>query len=138
MKPSIAGVLETIRNEMTSDLNMDVFVGAPDGSARCIYLYPFHFQEAPSLRSRPTRSASATQSRDLLIKCLLIANPAGDLEILSHGMDFLYDNPMIELENETIRIMVSNADTEELAQIFLASDIVYRLAIGFVVQFRCK
>lgn len=138
MKPSIADVLEAIRSQMTSKTNLDVFMGAPDSSTSGIYLYPFHFQEMPAVRNRPTRSALAVQSRELIIRCLLIGNPPGNLEVLSHGLDYLHDHPVMELENEVIRISISNMQAEDLTQIFLASGMIYRLAVGFDVQFTCK
>lgn len=138
MKPSIADVLKTIRNQMTSITNLDVFVGAPDSSTSGIYLFPFHFQEMSGFRNRPTRSAPAVQSRELAIRCLLIANPPGNLEVLGHGLDYLHDHPIMELENEVIRISISNMQAEDLTQIFLASGMIYRLAVGFDVQFTCK
>jgi len=138
MKPSITDVLETIRSQMASILNPDIFVGAPDSSTSGIYLFPFHFQEMPGFRNRPTRSASAVQSRELAIRCLLIANPPGNLDVLGSGLDYLHAHAVMELDNQVIRISMLNMQAEDLAQIFLASGIAYRLAVAFEVQFTGK
>lgn len=138
MNPSIADVLEAIRSQMASSLSLDVSLGVPESSSPGLYLYPFHFQETPSARNSPIRSATTSQTREMAIRCLLVGNPPDNLEVLGLGLDYLYEHAVLELKNETIRITISNMQPEELAKIFLASEMVYRLVVAFDVRFTCK
>ena len=138
MKPSIASVLESIRNHIASSVDSDVFLGAPDDSVSGVYIFPFHFREDPNKRNTPVDRTQGSQFHAYVIKCLLMTNPPSDFETLGRGLEYLHGHPIVDLEEERGQITISNNSAEELSRVFLGSGIVYRLAVGFDVRFTCK
>jgi len=138
MKPSIASVLESIRNHIASSVDSDVFLGAPDDSVSGVYIFPFHIREDPVIRSTRADRTQDSQFHAYVIGCLLMTNPPSDFETLSQGLECLHSHPLVDLEDERGQITMSNNSAEELSRVFLSSGIVYRLAVGFDAQFTCK
>lgn len=138
MKPSIASVLESIRNHIASSVDSDVFLGAPDDSVSGVYIFPFHIREDPVIRNTRADRTQDSQFHAYVIGCLLMTNPPSDFETLSQGLEYLHSHPLVDLEDERGQITMSNNSAEELSRVFLSSGIVYRLAVGFDVQFTCK
>lgn len=138
MTPSIASVLESIRQAIASNLDAGVFLGAPDDAVAGLYLFPFHFREEPVMRQTPLDRTQGSAFHEYRIQCLLMTSPPDDYETLGRGLAYLQGHPLVDLDGEKGQISLSEHSVEALSRVFSASGTLYRLAVGFDVRFTAK
>ncbi len=133
MQPSIESVLESIRAQVASCVEVEVFLGMPDDTNPGVYIVPIRYIETTAFRNFPSSRSDERSAPGYEIACMMVACPANDYAAIGSGIKCLQDHPVLETGNETIQFSISALSLEELTQLFVSMGISLRLSAIFDV-----
>lgn len=120
-----------LKQQLQNALEMELFVGVPDGTAADLFLFPYRLHEEHFHRA-------ATDTGHLppeFIEFLLIPTPRFEYAALDQACQRLQGNPFTEAESCMIEYRRIDSSIAELAQIFLAAQIPLTLSAAFQARF---
>ena len=134
MAVDISEVLEAARANIASFTGANVALGAPVDSETGLFVFAYKFSEDPSLRHSPSILTEGRTDQSFIVRCLLMPSHPDDYVLIGEGMRFLTEQPVFNLGESTVRIMMSQLPNEELTRIFISAGITLRVAIHFELR----
>lgn len=133
---SIPEGIEAVRNNIATLTNLNIKLGMPEDSDPGLYLFPYTFQEFPIVRDlkAPTIETEPQQHQAYNIKCLLVPNPSNDYTSLFKVHNSLNTNPLLVINETSLKIVVDNISTEDITRLFVSAGITYRLSIPIEIS----
>jgi len=135
MSAMLAEFLEAARESLASVSGAEVHLGAPDGSAPGLYLFPYKVAEDHVKRATARFPADpATAATGLVISCLLMSDPPGDFQATGAALDGLMNHPLIDAGSHRITVSPDDLAVGELTAIFSSAGVSLRLAVALTLR----
>lgn len=125
---SIDAAMKALKQALESHTNVMVTVGAPGDAQAGLYLHPYSVEETMELRSR------TGDPPGMRVRLFLSVRPETDYSILESAMECLRENSVMLIDGVSIGISRSMASPAELAPIFGAMDIPYRMTVPYEIR----
>ena len=133
MVDSITALCDMLRSET----DLPVTLGCPDKAAHGIFVWPWQLSEDPSMRNvevrYETEGAAHHPPSNCVVHFLVLARPAltiDGLSMLETAREAILKNPILDVEGQRIRVILSPLNSDTLAALFSAASIPLTICLS--------
>lgn len=140
MVPTIDEVLESVIAKIKNDTKIEVKLGVPVGPDLGLYLFPYNlfeskeFHHQPPSRNQTQNAIETAEQWKFGLDCLLMSNPVENYKAVGTAMDFVTNNPVIEVKSHRVILNSTKLTSDEVAHIFISAGVPLRLTIPLNIQ----
>lgn len=135
MTLSISSTLQAVRDRLASEMgDVDVFMGGPGEETPGLYIYPISVDPLLAPLRPGGRQSSSPPADGLALDCLLLAEPADAFDLVDRARSVVLASPVLRIDATTLRLVPQTVSRAELAAVFLAAGISYRICVGLHIE----